>query len=130
MNTYVEQVGGDHYGEKDTWQHWDFASQTELGYLEGCATKYIGRWRKKGGKADLQKALSYIQKIQLMVENHGYPAAGSRPMFNARQRTQYLNSAKVGAAEGEVITLIDEWLTSEDLVRIQKFLQEMIHGEG
>jgi hypothetical protein len=34
-----------------------------MGYLEGNATKYVSRWRKKGGVADLEKALHYIDKL-------------------------------------------------------------------
>jgi len=44
--------------------HWDLVIATGMGYLEGNATKYISRWRKKGGLADLQKALHYVDKLQ------------------------------------------------------------------
>lgn len=54
------QVGGDHY-KKGAVQHWDWAQN--LPYLEGNATKYIGRHMDKNGLADLEKAMHYIQKI-------------------------------------------------------------------
>ena len=66
----VKQYGGTHYenstaicpkcGSSDL-QHWDLYA--EAPYLEGTATKYITRWRRKGGVADLRKAITVIEKI-------------------------------------------------------------------
>jgi hypothetical protein len=42
-------------------QHWDWAGR--LPGLEYAATKYLARWRIKGGLASLEKALHYVQKI-------------------------------------------------------------------
>lgn len=55
------QHGGDHY-QKTDYQHWDFICDNGTPYLIGCATKYVARWRKKGGKLDLQKAMHYLEK--------------------------------------------------------------------
>lgn len=55
------QHGGDHYKGAD-YQHWDFVTDIRLSYLLAVATKYISRWRKKGGLLDLQKAGHYIDK--------------------------------------------------------------------
>jgi len=55
------QVGGDHY--KGEIQHWDWAVSENLGYLEGCITKYVARWRKKNGLQDLEKAQHYLTKL-------------------------------------------------------------------
>jgi hypothetical protein len=57
------QVGGDHYKKHGAIQHWDFVVSNGLGYLEGCATKYVARHKKKNGKEDLLKAKHYIDKI-------------------------------------------------------------------
>ena len=56
-----KQVGGNHY--RLPTQHWDWAQH--LPYLEGNATKYIGRHGSSKGKGveDLRKALHYIQNI-------------------------------------------------------------------
>jgi hypothetical protein len=43
--------------------HWDLAIKIPLGYLEGCSTKYVARWRKKGGIDDLHKAMHYLDKL-------------------------------------------------------------------
>jgi hypothetical protein len=48
---------------KSSYLHWDFAIKVPLGYLEGCTTKYVARWRKKEGLKDLHKALHYLDKL-------------------------------------------------------------------
>lgn len=58
-----EMVGGDHYRKhgKEI-QHWDIVAIFRLDYFQGQVTKYIMRWRDKGGIADLEKAMHYLQK--------------------------------------------------------------------
>lgn len=34
-----------------------------LGYCNGCAIKYLWRWRSKGGSEDLRKARFYIERM-------------------------------------------------------------------
>lgn len=46
-----------------TIQHWDYVIKSGIDYLRGNASKYIFRWRDKGGIADLEKAAHYIQKL-------------------------------------------------------------------
>lgn len=60
-NRYVAQEGGDHYQAE--YQHWDWVTDIGMGYLPGNATKYVARWRKKNGLADLKKAMTYIEKM-------------------------------------------------------------------
>ncbi len=57
------QVGGSHYREGG-FQHWNLVIATQQDYLAGCSTKYVSRWRKKGGLADLRKALHYLTKLE------------------------------------------------------------------
>jgi hypothetical protein len=54
------QVGGDHYINEI--QHWDYAAFQNLDYFQGQITKYVTRWKKKGGVKDLEKALHFLQK--------------------------------------------------------------------
>jgi hypothetical protein len=61
MSANETQVGGKHY--KTTYEHWDLCVRIPLGYLEGCTTKHVARWRKKLGIQDLQKALHYLDKL-------------------------------------------------------------------
>jgi len=54
------QIGGNHY--QKTYQHWDFAIDTDMPYLLGCATKYPTRWKEKNGTQDLRKSVHYLEK--------------------------------------------------------------------
>jgi len=70
MESEVKQVGGDHY--ESEFQHWDWVEDSGMGYLEGCATKYVTRWRDKGtGKEDLEKARSYVTKVLQKFQTQG-----------------------------------------------------------
>ena len=44
-------------------QMWDYALSQNLGFFEGNIIKYVSRWRQKGGVQDLQKALTYLQRL-------------------------------------------------------------------
>lgn len=57
----VAQVGGTHYTA--SYQHWDMVRSIQLGYFEGQVTRYACRAFRKNGLEDLQKALSYVQKM-------------------------------------------------------------------
>lgn len=55
------QVGGTHYktgGE----EHWDRVHRLGLDYFQGQITKYVERWRSKGGIQDLEKARHFLDK--------------------------------------------------------------------
>lgn len=60
------QVGGDHYALGGDYQHWDMIELNGIGYLEGCATKYLARWKRKGGVEDLRKAEHYVEKLNAL----------------------------------------------------------------
>lgn len=55
------QIGGNHYAS--SLQHWDVVELYGIGYIEGNATKYVTRWRKKNGIEDLRKAMHYLVKL-------------------------------------------------------------------
>lgn len=62
----VAQVGGDHY--ESSYEHWDWAADQQLCYFVAAATKYIVRWRSKGGAKDLKKAYSYMEKYESLLK--------------------------------------------------------------
>lgn len=64
------QFGGDHY-KTGSVQHWDVIDDYGYPYLEGCATKYILRHRKKNGLEDLKKARHFMVKIRENIEREG-----------------------------------------------------------
>lgn len=61
------QVGGGHYRDLKI-QPDEYVHANALGFHEGCAIKYLTRWRAKGGLQDLQKAKHFID---LLIEREG-----------------------------------------------------------
>ena len=61
MSANNTQIQGTHY--QTGVQPWDAIISWELGFLDGCAVKYLARWRKKGGVDDLRKAVHFIEKL-------------------------------------------------------------------
>jgi len=57
------QVGGIHYRvAPGALQHWDIVDRHKLDYFQGQITKYVMRWRDKGGLEDLKKAQHFLTK--------------------------------------------------------------------
>lgn len=56
-----KQVGGSHY--RQPIQHWDYVVANNMPYLEARAFAYVDRHAKKGGRADLEKAKHFIDKM-------------------------------------------------------------------
>lgn len=131
-NVNETQVGGNHY--KTKFQHWDFVGQCLAGrYLEGCATKYPSRWRKKGeGLKDLRKATHYIDKIidQLVVMDY-VPLGLTR--HNVTQLNQdiarFCHANDLTAAESEIIKTIANWSCLADLLQAKALLFRLIEAE-
>jgi 5'-deoxynucleotidase YfbR-like HD superfamily hydrolase len=60
----ARQHGGDHY-KGVGYEHWDLVLDTGMNYFQGCATKYVTRWRKhEAGETNLLKAIHYIDKLE------------------------------------------------------------------
>jgi hypothetical protein len=62
------QEGGNHYKDLAI-QPVEFIHKNGIGYIEGCAIKYLVRWRKKGGIEDLKKARHFINILIEMEES-------------------------------------------------------------
>jgi hypothetical protein len=58
----ASQVGGDHY-RKLAIQPIEYILKNNIGFAEGCAIKYLSRWRDKGGLEDLKKARHFIDLL-------------------------------------------------------------------
>jgi hypothetical protein len=63
-NDYM--IGGNHY--QTPIQHWDFVVANGLDYWQAAITKYVVRWRHKGGIEDLRKAQHYLAKYMELIE--------------------------------------------------------------
>ena len=62
FNALEKQVAGSHYKDLPI-QPVEYIYANALGYFEGNVVKYISRWRKKNGIADLEKAKHYIELL-------------------------------------------------------------------
>ncbi len=68
-----KQVSGNHYKDMPI-QPAQYIHANAMGYFEGNVVKYVSRWRKKNGIADLEKAKHYIDLlIQLETERSQLP---------------------------------------------------------
>ena len=107
------QIGGTHYAGE--YQHWDLVEDMGMGYLEGCATKYICRHHKKDGLKDLHKALHFIDKLIEKAEN------GLRRSRPARWLSdliiKFADSCGMEIMDLEICTIseLSEWETVKDL---------------
>ena len=67
MTALNKQVAGNHYKDLPI-QPVEYIHANAMGYLEGNVVKYVSRWRKKNGIADLEKAKHYIELL-IELEN-------------------------------------------------------------
>lgn len=65
------QVGGSHYKRPGIVEHWDIVAQHQLDYFQGQITKYVMRWRDKGGLQDLEKAQHFLEKYIELAKAEG-----------------------------------------------------------
>ena len=61
-NALDVQVDGNHYKDQAI-QPVEYIHANGIGYFEGNVIKYVSRWRKKNGIADLEKAKHYIELL-------------------------------------------------------------------
>ena len=62
FNALDKQVAGSHYKDLPI-QPVEYIHANNLGYCEANVVKYVSRWRKKNGIADLEKAKHYIELL-------------------------------------------------------------------
>lgn len=72
MSALDRQIGGSHYKDYEI-QPVEFIHRNKIGFLEGNAIKYICRWRRKGGKQDIEKAIHYLQMLLEMEDDDVTP---------------------------------------------------------
>ena len=68
MSANDTQIGGSHY-KKGGEEHWDRAFRLKYDCFQYIITKWIERWKDKGGIEDLRKARHAIDKYIEVAEN-------------------------------------------------------------
>jgi hypothetical protein len=72
----VKQVGGSHY-KKYPIQPIEFAHANKLDYFQGAVVDYVIRFRDKGGRQDLEKAIHILELLIDLEYNSGEGKASS-----------------------------------------------------
>ena len=118
-----KQIGGDHY--RAPIQHWDFVEYNGIGYVEGCASKYATRNRKKheSPKLDLEKAIHYLEKaIALNLSGVKKPRTG--PLVIRVE--DYAQANDLTPAETKIIDIVANWKDAGDLQEGIEVIQQML----
>lgn len=128
MNANSIQVGGGHY--KTKYEHWDLVLATGMGYLEGQATKYVVRWRKKNGVEDLRKALHFLNK--LYENQHIALSIVHRPHYNVvcDEVGRFVELNSLSWTEASFVRTVATWREGEDLERARTMLFELLDEAG
>jgi hypothetical protein len=121
------QHGGDHYKGAE-FQHWDLIVKNRIGYLEGHATKYLSRWRKKNGVEDLQKSLHFVDKLSESFYDYDYRPTGHAPDSDLNlffEENNIHNVDEIGA-----ITILCTWRSPAELEQAKHHIKLLILAAG
>lgn len=92
MTEEIDPLAPPHYASK--YMHWHFVKDVGMGYFDGCATKYVTRWRTKDGVEGLKKSLHFVNEM-IRDENHpmvAIPRTKSKPeLFACIERFSRIN---------------------------------------
>jgi hypothetical protein len=123
------QVGGQHYVTSGL-SHWDLIDTFRVGYLEGCASKYITRWEKKGGVQDLKKAAHYLQKLYESRSALSFNDQLSRqPRVPYATIDQFAADNGVGKVETAILNCILNWSSTGTIQLGREMLQKLIQQQ-
>lgn len=108
MKASERQVGGAHYRIKPGGVgHWDYCVEVNVPYLEGCASKYLTRWRDKNGVQDLEKSLHYIERRLEAI--HTYKGALRGANKDKKMFIQFIADNNIPDKEAEIIDQVMHW---------------------
>ena len=123
MSDEIKQIGGSHY--ESEYQHWSWVIDAGLGYLEGCATKYVSRWWKKNGLQDLLKAKTYVQKM--IVNYDAVYALSIEPPHNIDElNARFKKANNLPDLEYQFCCLMSDWQSTQQLEFAMQLLDSLI----
>ena len=123
-NPNEKQIDGDHY--RASIQHWDVIGIHGIGYLEGCATKYVTRHKNKNGLIDLEKAGHYVEKMLDLRFAYNYQPSGVVPMVTV---TAFCAANDLGWLESAIVETLLRWDSAEDLERAHHNIMTLLAQE-
>lgn len=132
--THVNQIGGNHYEKQGEYQHWDLVGDCNIPYFEANATKYLSRWRDKGGIQDLQKAATYLEKRIVIMDKQPdteHEFINKYRVFNVPylRMLRWFESANLEADVRHICALIFNWETKQHLKDAINLINSMIKAE-
>ena len=123
MKANEKQVGGLHY--KTEYEHWDLVICIPMNYLEGCATKYVARARKKDGVQDLHKAMHYLEKLIEIADHNHQTRNLTRPEIHA-EVNRFALANNLTLLEEEFVVVLCTHEHGVDLHHARCLLEEII----
>lgn len=129
MGANDRQVAGNHYAS--SLQHWDVVEEHGIGYLEGCGSKYVSRWRKKGTPLqDLEKSLHFTDKtIELAMGGRGPRGCVPRDVIE-----RFVIANDLEMEERLALLCLWRWSNIGDLNEakrhIENIIREFKHAQG
>lgn len=121
------QVGGVHY--KCGYEHWDLVLEIPYSYLEGQATKYVARARKKGQQVqDLKKALHFVNKLQ---EDGNYQPRALKLPEIISEIARFVEENGLGPVERRFCEVMGTWEAKSDLDEARQLIFTLLdEAEG
>lgn len=123
-NANDRQVGGDHY--RSSLQHWDVIAVHGIGYLEGCATKYLTRHRKKNGRQDVEKAGHYLDKLIELRRAGQYRPLGIVPSVVVEE---FITANELTGPEADFTRLLLRWSDTPELVQASRLVEAVLNDQ-
>ena len=121
------QIGGNHYKAADGLQHWDLIDNYEVGYLEGCASKYVTRWDKKNGIEDLRKSAHYLRKLyERRAEMSFAEQLRLRPEVPMSVIAHFAEANGCGPAETRILGFILHWESTQTIDLARREVEKLI----
>lgn len=123
-NTFVAQVGGNHYATE--YQHWDLCWDCDAKYFPGQISKYFSRHTKKKGLEDVDKGVSFLVKYLRLLErdNVGLVMPGGLPRrIEASLEVYFALHPHIGPEEKGIIRLVLLPHTQADVRQAQVLAQ-------
>lgn len=130
-NANARQVAGSHYKVEDGIQHWDLIDDHGVGYLEGCASKYVTRWRSKNGLQDLEKCEHYLQKLYQKRAGLSFQEQlERRPDVPADVILEFARANACGPEETRILGLILRWESTHTIDLARRAVLALIASES
>lgn len=125
-NANAIQVGGSHYKFGGV-EHWDVIEKYRVGYLEGCASKYVLRWRRKNGLQDLCKAAHFLQKLYEVRSDMSFSEYLNRmPNVPNAVVSRLCEDAGLCGADEQIIRHILTWQSTATIDLARRMVEELI----